>query len=95
MNELTQLVEGLDRINILCDNVLVKLQGNRATVKRIPVHHDVPEHTEYCETMRIPTDYDFTNWNDALGAWQCQFCQRVYDTNTKQYVTEQEYKDSL
>jgi hypothetical protein len=37
MNELQELVEGLDRINVLCDNVLVKLNGNEKEVKRIPV----------------------------------------------------------
>jgi hypothetical protein len=63
--------------------------------RRIQVRHEVPEHTEDCEMMRIPTEYDFTNWNDDLNAWQCQFCQRIYDTNSKEYVTEEEYRDSL
>lgn len=61
--------------------------------KRITVQHVVPEHTEDCEMMRIPTDYDFTSWNDQLGAWQCQYCQRVYDTQSKQYLTEDEYRE--
>lgn len=61
-------------------------------IKKIHVRHEVPEHTEWCETMNIPTDYDFTDWNAELKAWQCQYCQRVFDTNTKQYVTEEEYR---
>lgn len=94
--ELDQLVEGLERIDTLCDNVMIALQGDRALVtkrRKIHVNHVVPEHTEDCEMMRIPTDYDFTSWNDQLGAWQCQYCQRVYDTQSKQYLTEEEYKE--
>lgn len=61
--------------------------------KRIPVRHEVPEHTEICETMNIQTDFDYTNWNPDIQAWQCQFCQRAYDTNTKEWRTEYEYKE--
>lgn len=97
MQELLELVEGLERIDTLCDNVMIALQGDRALVtkrRKIHVNHEVPEHSEACETMHIPTEYDFTDWNPKLLAWQCQFCQRVYDTNTKKYVTEEEYKES-
>lgn len=77
-------------IKIFNDAIMVTLSHKS---RKIHVHHEVPEHTEWCETMRIPTDSDFTDWNENLKAWQCQYCQRVYDTNTKQYITEEEHKE--
>ncbi len=97
MEELEELVKGLERIDAQCDRTIIALQGNRALVtkvKRIHVHHDVPEHTEVCETMRIPTEYDYTDWNVELLAWQCQFCQRVHDRESGKFITEEEYKEN-